>query len=180
MTDAAPGREWIDAGLRALRRDGIDAVRIERLASALGKTKGSFYWHFADRPALLAALIAAWRARATHAVVEEVEAAGGDAAAKLARLMTITLTADGRLERAMRDWAGRDGAAAAALAEVDARRVGYVAERLAETGLPPETARLRARFLYFALIGRFAAAPAPMGRDEAGEMVRAIGGMLRA
>ena len=48
-------QEWIDAGLKAMARDGVDAVRIERLAAALKVTKGSFYWHFKDRDALLEA-----------------------------------------------------------------------------------------------------------------------------
>jgi hypothetical protein len=33
-------REWIDAGLKAMARDWVDAVRIERLAAALKVTKG--------------------------------------------------------------------------------------------------------------------------------------------
>ena len=44
--------EWIDAGLKALARDGVDAVRVERLAERLCVTKGSFYWHFVVTRAL--------------------------------------------------------------------------------------------------------------------------------
>jgi AcrR family transcriptional regulator len=39
-------------------------------------TKGSFYWHFEDRRALLEAMLEAWRARATNAIIDEVEAKG--------------------------------------------------------------------------------------------------------
>ena len=49
-----PRTSWIDEGLRALAAGGPEAVRIEPLARALGVTKGGFYWHFADRRALLA------------------------------------------------------------------------------------------------------------------------------
>ena len=42
------------------RDDGIDAVRVEPLAKALAVTKGSFYWHFADRRALIDAMLAQW------------------------------------------------------------------------------------------------------------------------
>ncbi|MBL8590272.1 MAG: TetR family transcriptional regulator [Methylobacteriaceae bacterium] len=178
MNERAAGAEWIDAGLRALREDGLEAVRVERLAKALGKTKGSFYWHFADRPALLTALAEAWRARATGAVIDEVEAGGGDAADKLRRLFAITLAADGRLERAMRDWAARDAGVAAIVAAVDARRHGYVADRLVEAGVAPATAQWRSRFLYLAIIGRFAAAPAPMSAEEARAMIAAIAPLL--
>ena len=48
---------WIAAAFDALAEGGIDAVRVEPLAKALGITKGSFYWHFADRRALLDAML---------------------------------------------------------------------------------------------------------------------------
>ena len=44
----------------ALAEGGIDAVRVEPLAKALGITKGSFYWHFADRRALIDAMLSQW------------------------------------------------------------------------------------------------------------------------
>ena len=51
---------WTDAALEALAGGGIAAVRVEPLAKTLGVTKGSFYWHFADRRALLDAMLARW------------------------------------------------------------------------------------------------------------------------
>lgn len=161
MTAEIAGKEWIDAALRALRDEGIDAVRVERLATAIGKTKGSFYWHFADRKALLAAILAAWRARATQAVIEEVEARGGDALRRLTTLFEIAFNADGRLERAIRDWSRADADVARAIAAVDRRRLRYVEAALMETGLSKTTARWRARFAYQAVVGRFVMRPAP-------------------
>ena len=37
--------------------------------AALGVTKGSFYWHFVDRAALLQAVLARWEQRATDSVI---------------------------------------------------------------------------------------------------------------
>ena len=51
---------WIAAAFDALAEGGIDAVRVEPLAKSLAITKGSFYWHFADRRALIDAMLAAW------------------------------------------------------------------------------------------------------------------------
>jgi AcrR family transcriptional regulator len=48
-----PRSHWIGAGLDALATGGPEAMRVEALAQALGVTKGSFYWHFDDRGALL-------------------------------------------------------------------------------------------------------------------------------
>ncbi|RYY87103.1 MAG: TetR/AcrR family transcriptional regulator, partial [Comamonadaceae bacterium] len=49
--------DWVRAGMRILARSGVDAVLIPPLATELGVTKGSFYWHFASRDELLLALV---------------------------------------------------------------------------------------------------------------------------
>ena len=56
--------DWTIAGIAALAEGGVDAVRVERLAKRLGASKGSFYWHFADRPALLQSMLALWEPKA--------------------------------------------------------------------------------------------------------------------
>ena len=50
MADKLDRADWIHAGFAMLAAGGIDAVRVERLAAVLKVTKGSFYWHFRDRP----------------------------------------------------------------------------------------------------------------------------------
>ncbi|HLZ66647.1 MAG TPA: TetR family transcriptional regulator [Aliidongia sp.] len=152
-------QDWLTAALGALARDGVATLRVEPLAKRLGVTKGSFYWHFADRAALLAAVLEEWERRATDAVIVEVEAAGGDAAAKLAGLFQITAAADGRLERAVRAWAASDAAAAAVQGRVDARRHAYLDAQFAALGFPADEAAARARIAYQAVVGRFALAP---------------------
>ena len=48
-----PREKWVEQGLRALTEGGVEAVRVEGLARALGVTKGASYGYFADRGALL-------------------------------------------------------------------------------------------------------------------------------
>lgn len=43
----------VDVTLRILLERGIDAVRIDEVVEEVGVTKGSLYWHFADRNALI-------------------------------------------------------------------------------------------------------------------------------
>lgn len=148
--------EWISAGLRALLQGGVEAVRIEPLAKTLGVTKGSFYWHFADRPALLSALLAAWEERATDAVIRQVEKASGAPQERLTTLFWLTVSADGRLERAIRHWATQDAAARAAQTRVDERRIAYVADLFGAMGFSPEAAHTRAQLAYLALVGHYA------------------------
>ena len=127
-------QEWIRAGLRALAEQGAEAVRVERLATALGVTKGSFYWHFKDRGELLAALIEVWREQATDAIIAQVEAIGGSAGQKMRSLFTIVVSGDGRLDQAIRVWAASDANARAALALVDQRRLDYLASLFEQLG----------------------------------------------
>ena len=122
-----PRSTWIAEGLRALAAGGPDAVRIEPLARALGVTRGGFYWHFADREALLDALLDEWERSSIDEVLERVERAGGDARAKIRRAGPLTFS-DWLLpiDLAIRDWARRDDAVAARLRRVDNRRMDYL------------------------------------------------------
>src|SRR5215470_15475319 len=67
---------WIAAAFEALAEGGIDAVRVEPLAKALGITKGSFYWHFADRRALIDAMLGSWAEGRIAAIREQATAHG--------------------------------------------------------------------------------------------------------
>ena len=67
--------DWIDAAYRRFNDAGLSAVRVEAIARDLGATKGSFYWHFADRGALVDAVMARWEQTETDRVIELVERA---------------------------------------------------------------------------------------------------------
>ena len=53
-------QDWIDAARRMLTAKGVERVRVDALARTLRITRGSFYWHFSSRKALLDALLADW------------------------------------------------------------------------------------------------------------------------
>jgi AcrR family transcriptional regulator len=123
-----PRTSWIEEGLRALGVGGPDAVRIEKLAQALGVTKGGFYWHFDDRHALLDEMLDAWERVVIDEVIERLEGEGGDARAKLRRLFALALSGRDllKIELAIRDWARRDKAVAKRLRRIDNRRMEYM------------------------------------------------------
>lgn len=151
--------DWIRAAFRALSLGGVQAIRVERLARVLELSKGSFYWHFADVPALHAAMLTHWEAFATEQIIIDTDAGGGDGLSRLVRLVDI-VTSDlsdpyGGLatEAAIRDWARHDPQVAPSLRRVDARRLGYVDGLFALAGLDPLAAARAARLYYTALIG---------------------------
>jgi AcrR family transcriptional regulator len=169
---------WVDAALLALADGGVAAVKVERLAEALGVTKGSFYWHFPDRQALLAATVMAWKQTATDAIISKVEAGGGDAVARLHRLFSIVLKADGRLDSAVRSWAANDPQARSVLAEVDESRTGYLEVLFLDMGFSRQDAIPRAAFVYQSLIGSFAMGRAPPQATQLDGIINVVLPML--
>jgi AcrR family transcriptional regulator len=125
-----PRTSWIEEGLRALGVGGLDAVRIEALAQALGVSKGGFYWHFDDRGALLEEMLDTWERVVIDEAIERVEAGGGDARAKLRRLFALASSREARalgsIDLAIREWARRDRSVARRLRRVDNRRMEYM------------------------------------------------------
>ncbi len=54
--------DWLQAALDVIAEQGLAAVAVEPLAKRLGVTKGSFYWHFPSREALLKSALEKWEA----------------------------------------------------------------------------------------------------------------------
>src|SRR6201996_6536604 len=127
-----PRARWVEAGLQALAEGGPDAVRIEALAKKLGVTKGGFYGYFADRDALLAAMLDAWERDSIDEVIDRVEREGGDPRAKIEQAGVLTFSSDRLLpiDLAIRDWARRDDAVAERLRRVDNRRMALLREMI--------------------------------------------------
>jgi AcrR family transcriptional regulator len=127
-----PRDRWIEEGLRALAAGGPDAVRVEALAKKLGVTKGGFYGSFADRDALLEAMLDAWERESTDEVIDRVEREGGDPRTKIQRAGVLTFSSDRLLpiDLAIRDWARRDEAVAERLRRVDNRRMVLLREMI--------------------------------------------------
>src|SRR5262249_19065938 len=92
--------DWIPAALGAIADGGLAAVAVEPLAGRLGATKGSFYWHFENRDALLEAAIRRWEKETTTDVVAEITAAHDAPASQFRRLVV------GVIERAEQDRVG--------------------------------------------------------------------------
>src|ERR1051325_6669107 len=140
---AADRSTWINAAVTALRRGGIDAVRVETLAEELRVTKGSFYWHFRDRADLLRALLESWEAETDWLVGEaHREAQPGD------RLLAFfALAAAPRVyppATAIFAWARRDSAVARRVAATEEKRIAFIETQLSDSGIAKREARRRA------------------------------------
>ena len=74
MADQLSAKDWLDLGLKTLAKSGFTALKAEPLAKAMGVSRGSFYWHFADIGAFHAAILAHWRNVAADQVIARLEA----------------------------------------------------------------------------------------------------------
>jgi len=148
---------WIAAAFDALAAGGIDAVRVEPLAKVLDITKGSFYWHFADRRALLDAMLSAWAEGRIAAIREQATARGAPQAVlgNLADLYTRHANVRGlTIELAIRSLARTDETAAKAVRGVDRERLRHVGELFCALGWPSAQAQARAILFYSYLFGQ--------------------------
>ena len=164
MADQLSAKDWLDQGLKALARGGFTTLKAEPLAKALGVSRGSFYWHFADVEAFHAAILKHWREVAAERIIADVEAAADDDN-PLQRLLRRVFGERLALENAVRTWATVDPAARAAVQAIDRRRLTYVESLLRASGLLPDVACARAQILYWAFLG-FALSDRPLPRAQ--------------
>lgn len=138
--------DWLVLGLARLAEAGPRAIRLEAICAAAGATRGSFYHHFADHAEFVAALLDYWRDLADPETLDFVEEL-----AEAPPLSSLAALLEPGVEAAIRRLAAVDDAAAAALAEIDAARLDWLAERYeAEGAMAPEA---RAEAAYAAYVG---------------------------
>ncbi len=146
--------DWVAAALGAMVEGGVQAVRVEQLARQLKVSKGSFYWHFKNRAALLEAAVSAWEQRATHGIIAHVDTNAGTPRERLRALGRITFgEKSGDPEQALRSWAASEPEIAERIDVIDRVRVGYVRGLLVAAGIDADAASRRADILYRAIIG---------------------------
>ena len=152
MADQLGADDWERAALAAILEGGIDAVAVEPLARRLGVTKGSFYWHFPSRDALLGAAIERWAADQTAPDPDDSEA---DPRAALEHLIRKALKLVGKptIQRRLASHADRDPRIAAALAEVAQVRIERITSLYQRLGLTPAAARTNAVIAYATILG---------------------------
>jgi len=177
MTDQLSAKDWLDQGLKTLAREGFTALKAEPLARAMGVSRGSFYWHFADIGAFHAAILKHWREVAAEQVIAGLEAAARDGN-PLAPLLRGAFSSKQTLEKAVRSWAAIDPKARAAVQAIDRRRIDYVEHMLRQAGVEADVARARAQIFYWAFLGyALSDQPLPPARQQAvlDELLRMAG-----
>ncbi len=144
---------WVDAALDMIGRDGIAALSVESLAAELNVTKGSFYWHFDNRDALIVASLQRWEQLATRAVIDAAEL-GGRPRERLALLLEIVVRPipEDAIESAIVRTAP-DPLVSPVLRRVAEQRLAYLASIFRDLGFSRAVASRRAYTAYAAYLG---------------------------
>src|SRR5262245_25064990 len=145
---------WIEVALEAIADGGLAAVAVVPLAERLGSTKGSFYWHFPSRGALVEAALGEWEQTTTSAVIAEVDAASDDPQHQLRMLFkrVTELAARDRIELALLATADHP-TVRPVLDRVTRRRIDFTAELFRRLGFSRTDAKRRALLAYSAYLG---------------------------
>lgn len=150
---------WIAAARAALIADGVERVRVDVLARRLKITRGSFYWHFKDRQALLDALLADWHECNTAPFAAAVKRHDGDGIAQYGAIVDLWIEEkdyDPSYDAAVRDWARIDKRVATLVRKVDRERIRLFAQVFAQLGYERAEADMRARITYYHQVGYYA------------------------
>lgn len=145
--------DWARAALETMAAGGMEAVAVEPLARRLGVTKGSFYWHFANREALLRAALELWEKRETEDVLARI----GDEPDPYHRIVKVFREANagyrsGRLYLAIA--AAEDKPLVREFVQrVSERRMQYLVECYRALGFDEARAAHWARFAYATFMG---------------------------
>jgi AcrR family transcriptional regulator len=148
---------WIKGAVAILAEHGAERLRVEVLATRLGVTKGSFYWHFKDRRDLLDAVLEFWKDGRIRDIRKQTQAEPGGEVAALLRTIEVYASARNRkgisIESAVRDWARRDAQAVAVVEEVDTERLACACRLFLASGMAADEAQARSVMLYAYVFG---------------------------
>lgn len=145
--------DWAQAALHLIAEQGVAAVAVEPLARRLGVTKGSFYWHFPSRDALLQAALERWESIEQQSVFGMLEAVPDprqrlrDLFQMVAHEVTSHIIFSALLK------ALDHPIVRPVMERVSQRRLDYLTASFRQAGLTRSDAQHRARLVYAAYVG---------------------------
>lgn len=150
--------DWLKLAIRTLIVDGIDQVKVQLLAKALGVSRSSFYWFFKDIQDLQDQLLDYWLSKNTGPIIERAMRPAASVNRAVCNVFECWVDGDlfePDLDVAVRYWGRHDGRVRSVVDEADKQRVDALKRMFIRYGFPEEEAYTRARVLYYAQIGHY-------------------------
>lgn len=145
--------DWEREALKMIAEQGVRALAVEPLARRMEITKGSFYWHFTSREALLDQALASWEkhdAKNLNVSLGAIEDPRERLESFFRRVGRERLTHQVFSALCM---ATDHPQVEPVLERVANRRMKHIARAFAELGLPAHEAEHRARLTYSVYLG---------------------------
>jgi AcrR family transcriptional regulator len=145
--------DWEQAALEALAEGGLAAVAVEAIARRLGVTKGSFYWHFPTREALLQAALERWERNDEREVLGLIETVSDprERVRELVRQVSHKRPSHAVFAALLK--ALDQPLIRPVIERVSQRRLHFVTEAFRQAGFDATSAANRARLAYSAYVG---------------------------
>ncbi|MFT3763491.1 MAG: TetR/AcrR family transcriptional regulator [Pseudoxanthomonas sp.] len=145
--------DWAQAALDLIAEQGVAAVAVEPLARRLGVTKGSFYWHFPSRDALLQAALERWETFEQEAVFGTLEAVPDPRERLRALFQVVGHEVKPHVVYSELLKALDHPAVQPVIDRVSQRRLDYLIASFRQAGMDRTQAQHRARLTYAAYVG---------------------------
>ena len=154
VTSRLTRNDWLHAALETMRASGVDGVKVSPLATQIGVTTGSFYWHFKNRRELLEELLDYWERTMTDAAIEEARRFEGPPKERILFLMTRVMVDDlAGYDLPIWHWAQSDIGARRVFQRALDKRFAFAAWMFLEAGFSQQQAEIRGRMMVVYLMG---------------------------
>ena len=145
--------DWAQAALDLIAEQGVSAVAVEPLARRLGVTKGSFYWHFPSRDALLQAALERWEAVEQESIFGSLEQVADPRERLRALFQLVGHEVKPHIIYSELLKALDHPAVQPVIDRISQRRLDYLVAMFRQAGLQRTDATHRARLAYAAYVG---------------------------
>jgi AcrR family transcriptional regulator len=145
--------DWAQAALDMIAEQGVAAVAVEPLARRLGVTKGSFYWHFPSRDALLQAALERWEVMEQETVFGTLEAVADPRDRLRALFRVVAHEVKSHIIYSELLKALDHPTVQPVIDRVSQRRLDYLTASFRQAGMGRSDAQHRARLAYAAYVG---------------------------
>lgn len=145
--------DWAQAALDQISEQGVASLAVEPLARRLGVTKGSFYWHFPSRDALLQAALERWETVEQEEIFGSLERVPDPRERLRALFQVVAHEVKSHIIYSELLKALDHPAVSPVIGRVSERRLDYLTASFRQAGLSRTAAQHRARLAYAAYVG---------------------------
>jgi AcrR family transcriptional regulator len=145
--------DWALGAIDLISEAGVAGVAVEPLARRLGVTKGSFYWHFPSRDALLKAALERWEQVELEQVFAPLEGIADPRERMLELFRRVSSEARSHIIYSELLKALDHPVVQPVMERVSKRRLDYLSLAFRQAGMARNEAQHRARLTYAAYVG---------------------------